>query len=652
MTAPTLRSDEPAALLETSTAPRYGEPGSPAARAMGRVLRRAPVSVGLVVLLWGFGLASGNLRGATPEWRDAVGIGLPALLDGRWWTVLSSLLWCAGPGGYAVATLSVGFLMAPAESRIGPRRTLLVVGIAQVLGVTAGLGLAALGARLGDPWFARMIGTVAAGPSPVVFAAALAASARFGVLVRRRVRLLLVVALVMLALYSGALQDLLRLTVGLSGLAVGALINQPARTATERGASMPESRLLVTLVVAASAAGPLIAALSGTAVGPLSVVRFLLTSPAPDVATVHAACAASGVVEDCFGLQARLRLSGLGPAILSVMPVLCLLVLADGLRRGRRFAWWSALVLNVVLGGLAVVQAVLTVSSPIERHLAFGGASDAHYATGVAAAVAQPFVIAAVLLATRRQFPVTAPHGAARHWTLVVTGAFVSTAAVYIVGGGVLRSGFFPTPDFWQVVADLPTRFLPPGYLGEVEAGYVPVRPAATVLYEWTGIMFWAVALAATMAMTRRTRAPRGDAAAARALLVAGDGSSLSWMTTWAGNSYWFAEHGRAAVAYRVIGGVAITTGEPFGHRDDLAAAARAFARYCVEHAWIPCFYGIGAATRDALGTLGWRLDPGGGGDRRPPCRPGVHRPSLAGRAYGAEQGPARRSRRRVRHVQ
>jgi hypothetical protein len=196
---------------------------------------------------------------------------------------------------------------------------------------------------------------------------------------------------------------------------------------------------------------------------------------------------ASGVVEDCFGLQARLRLSGLGPAILSVMPVLCLLVLADGLRRGRRFAWWSALVLNVVLGGLAAVQAVLTVSSPIERHLAFGGASDTQYATGVAAAVVQPFVIAAVLLATRRRFTVTAPRGAARHWTLVVTGAFVSTAAVYIIGGGVLHSGFFPTPDFWQVVADLPTRFLPPGYLGEAEVGYVPVSPAATVLYEWTG---------------------------------------------------------------------------------------------------------------------------------------------------------------------
>ena len=104
MTAATLRSDKPAAILETSTAPRYGEPCSPTARAIGRVLRRAPVGVGLVVLLWGFGLASGKLRGATPGWRDAVGIGLPALLEGRWWTVLSSLLWCAGPGGQDVRT--------------------------------------------------------------------------------------------------------------------------------------------------------------------------------------------------------------------------------------------------------------------------------------------------------------------------------------------------------------------------------------------------------------------------------------------------------------------------------------------------------------------------------------------------------------------
>jgi phosphatidylglycerol lysyltransferase len=77
-------------------------------------------------------------------------------------------------------------------------------------------------------------------------------------------------------------------------------------------------------------------------------------------------------------------------------------------------------------------------------------------------------------------------------------------------------------------------------------------------------------------------------------------------MTTWIGNSYWLDEHGRAAVAYRVISGVAITTGQPFGHRDDRAAAAEAFAQYCAERAWTPCFYSIGAATRDALGAQGW----------------------------------------------
>jgi lysylphosphatidylglycerol synthetase-like protein (DUF2156 family) len=220
--------------------------------------------------------------------------------------------------------------------------------------------------------------------------------------------------------------------------------------------------------------------------------------------------------------------------------------------------------------------------------------------------VAQPFLIAALLLATRRRFAVAAPRGSSRGWALVVGGALAACATVYLVGGLLLRHEFSPTPRAGDVMTDLPTRFLPPGYLGEVEIGYLPVSPAATVLYEWTGIVFWAVALGATTVLLRRTRAPRGDAAAARALLVAAGGSSLAWLTTWAGNSYWFDDQGRAAVAYRVIGGVAVTTGEPFGHRNERGAAVVAFARYCTEHGWTPCFYSVGESTRAALAALGW----------------------------------------------
>ena len=36
-------------------------------------------------------------------------------------------------------------------------------------------------------------------------------------------------------------------------------------------------------------------------------------------------------------------------------------------------------------------------------------------------------------------------------------------------------------------------------------------------------------------------------------------------MTTWTGNRYWFTADGARVVAYRVIGGVALTTGDPVG---------------------------------------------------------------------------------------
>lgn len=39
-------------------------------------------------------------------------------------------------------------------------------------------------------------------------------------------------------------------------------------------------------------------------------------------------------MDDCLSLRFRLRLSGIGPAIMSILPALLLLVLADGLRRG------------------------------------------------------------------------------------------------------------------------------------------------------------------------------------------------------------------------------------------------------------------------------------------------------------------------------
>lgn len=572
------------------------------ARQVVGAVRRAPFTIALLAALWIVGAWTHSLLDGPPSDLH-VGVGLVGLGQGRWWSPGSSLLWCTGLPTYLLVSLTLLGVLWPAEARLGTRRTVLLAVAVHLGALVLGLGLIGLGAALGDPWSARLAHSGAIGPSTVISGVALAATARLGVLWRRRARLVLLVGLAMSAVYSGSLQDVLALVAGLVGLALG---GGGRRTGPKWRASRSEVRLLVALVVAASAAGPLIAAVTGTAIGPLSVARFVLLSPMPTSATLQKVCADPALVEDCSALANRMRLRGPGPAILSVLPVLVLLVLAGGLRRGRRFAWWATLLANVVLGALAAVLAALTLASPAERLVAFGGAADAPYAAGIIAALAQPVGIIVLLLATRRRFPVRAPRGSYRAWTGVIATASVATSGLYLVGTGLLAGQFTPRPGFLDALADLPTRFLPPGYLGELETSFTPIRPAAIVLYEWTGVVFWAVALVATGWVLRRSAVPAGDAAAARALLIRTGGSNLAWTTTWNGNSYWFDARGRAAVAYRVLSGVALTSGEPFGEPDAIRPAVAGFAQHCAEHGWTPCFYGVGHAIADACRELGW----------------------------------------------
>jgi hypothetical protein len=90
-------------------------------------------------------------------------------------------------------------------------------------------------------------------------------------------------------------------------------------------------------VVAVTALGPLLAAVSRTPDGPWAVVSHLFVSTRPPHGLLRAVCGPGGDPADCRVLQARARLTGHGPALLAVLPVVLQLVLAEGLRRGRGF---------------------------------------------------------------------------------------------------------------------------------------------------------------------------------------------------------------------------------------------------------------------------------------------------------------------------
>jgi lysylphosphatidylglycerol synthetase-like protein (DUF2156 family) len=91
----------------------------------------------------------------------------------------------------------------------------------------------------------------------------------------------------------------------------------------------------------------------------------------------------------------------------------------------------------------------------------------------------------------------------------------------------------------------------------------------------------------------------------ARAILRRG-GSTLSYMSTWPGNTYWFSPDGGAAIAYRTIGTVALTVGGPFGDPASLDTAITGFAEFCEDRDLQPCLYSVTSQAQAVTRRLGW----------------------------------------------
>jgi hypothetical protein len=201
-------------------------------RGAAAVLRHTPVTLGYLGVLCAVGAVTGSLAGGPPEpLARLVGVGVPALAAGRWWTPLTSGLWCAGAVSYVATTLLMLVMAVPAERRLGSRRMAALLPAVQVVGTLLGTAVVALAALTSDDWPARLAAGTAVGATPAVVGAGLAATAWFGRLWRWRARLATLVVLGMLVLYSGSLEDVLRLAAGLVGLAAGRLVaGRPTRS--------------------------------------------------------------------------------------------------------------------------------------------------------------------------------------------------------------------------------------------------------------------------------------------------------------------------------------------------------------------------------------------------------------------------------------
>ena len=566
--------------------------------------RRAPATICYLAAVWVAGLVTGSIAHGPSRWLSGhVGAGLPSLGHGYWWTPLSAGLWASGLGSYLAVTVLGLLILAPAEHRMGVSRTFTTLLVSQVAGLLLAAGLIELAGLAREPWLSGLTGETAVGALPGVLGVGFALSCTLTLLWRRRLRLLLTVAVTISALYIGHLEQVAQACGAAGGLVTMALTCGRARPWAGLRASQHEVRVLVGMLVAVPALGAMLAALVANADGPMSLFSFLLATPRPDPHDLAAACPPAGLAVACRGLREQQLYAQWPGVLVQAAPALLLLLSADGLRRGRRLAWWLAVVINLTVLGVSIWVTYAVDSGP-SVHIA---GLDARPGAVVLAGEAMllPVVTLIVLLVTRRRFDQTAGRRAVQKLTATVTTALGVSCGAFLLLGYLLRDHFSPRPEFGVLAQDLPMRF----GAGRLSSNrFLPADLAGRLPYVWVFLLFWIVVLGALTAFFRHTCTYRDADAAdrARAILTRG-GSTLSYMSTWPGNQYWFSPDGRAAIAYRVIAGVAVTMGGPYGDPAALDSAITEFARFCEHRGLQPCLYSVTSQARAVTQRLGWK---------------------------------------------
>ena len=293
------------------------------------LLRRSPATMGYLAALWVAGLVTGSITHGPPRWLAGyVTAGLPPLGHGYWWSPLSTGLWASGLDSYlAITVLSLVFL-ASAERRMGTTRTFSTLLVSQAAGLLLAAGLIKQAHLAHEPGLSAMAGETTVGALPGLLGVAFALSCTLSPLWRRRLRLLLSTAITISVMYIGHLEQVALACGAAAGLVAAALTDNRAWPWAKPRAPRHEARVLVGMLVAGPALGAILAELVASAHGPMSLSSLL--------------SAAQG-----HGLREQRLYAPWTGVPVQAGPALLLLLCAFGLRRGRRDAWWLAVIINL-----------------------------------------------------------------------------------------------------------------------------------------------------------------------------------------------------------------------------------------------------------------------------------------------------------------
>jgi lysyl-tRNA synthetase class 2 len=257
------------------------------------------------------------------------------------------------------------------------------------------------------------------------------------------------------------------------------------------------------------------------------------------------------------------------------------LFMAVMMRRRKRAAW----ILNTVVVTLFLLLiSVAMAASPDVRH---------HWFNWLSAGITLAFLLA--LLLGRSEF--RGKGDRSNPW-LALTAFFGGGAAAMLLGTGLVT---------W-------TNAIPGSSIGD-RAHYVLLRgislgQSSSALPDidtpgWVDVSLNVLGvLVFLLVLYALFRAPRGkeylgaaDEARLRGLLDGhGEQDSLGYFALRRDKSVLFSPSGKAAIAYRVVGGVCLASGDPIGDVEAWPGAIEAWLEQARDHAWIPAVMGASEA--------------------------------------------------------
>ena len=430
------------------------------------VFRRIPATLTMVLLVLVVGVV---WRGLWEPFEDAtlfrsVAYGLPNLADGKWWTPLTGTFFVNQPWVY-LFTIAGFWGMAYLEFRRGSRVALAYYWLGQLFAIFATALLLYVLSQFPWAWAAEQAQALDVGASGGTMACIAAAVGLFRPPWRVRGWLILLGFVFIAMLFWGKVADLEHLLAVLLILVVD-------RSLRVRHTTVREQRLIAVVAM--------------LVLGAVEIITTLVPTDGP------------------FGPTDPVS----GGFISLAIDLVVILVLVNGLRRGRRFAWVLALLLgifNVLTAALVLI--LITVFSQAQLDVRWDGETELELANGFL-------------------------------WLIMI---------VYLIW---VRRAF---------------RAKRRSDLG--------IQPAPT-----------------TEDMKRELRAHGGG--------------TLSWMTTWEGNSY--ARVAGGIVAYQRRNGVALALADPIGPAETRAEAVNDFIHAAELAGLVPCFFSADEATRAAVPST-WR---------------------------------------------